>query len=458
MQLLERFAQRATAWAEKWMPDAFVFALGATLFVLLAALAVDPAMQAAPLDLVNAWGKGFWALIPFTLQMCMIVVGGYVLATAPPVLRLIRALASRAGSPKGAVLLVSLASMLSSLLNWGFSLTFSAMLARETARRVPRADYRALAAASFLGLGTVWAQGLSGSAALQMATPDAMPARLKEIASGGIPLTETIFRWQSIACVVIEILVVGALMWVVAPRDGRTAAELGVALGPDAPPPLPPPVTPGERAERSPLLLVPVALVGFIYLGLSVSSRGDTLVEHLNALDFNTINLFFLMLGALLHRTPASLVRAVNEGTPSIAGVLLQFPFYAGIFGVMTNTALSAHIAGLFVEVSNATFYPATIVLYSAVLGLFVPSGGSKWVIEAPYVLQAARELGVSDGWMVVTYDLGEAIANLMQPFWMLPILGLLGLRARDIMGYTWLVACVLLPLVLVLVTVFAPG
>ena len=155
MHLLERIAQRATSWAEKWMPDAFVFALGATLFVLVAALAVDPAMRAAPLDLVGAWGKGFWALIPFTLQMAMIVVGGYVLATAPPVLRLLRALARLAETPKGAVLLVALTSMLTSLLNWGFSLTFSAMLAREAARRVPRADYRALAAASFLGLGTV---------------------------------------------------------------------------------------------------------------------------------------------------------------------------------------------------------------------------------------------------------------------------------------------------------------
>ena len=175
------------------------------------------------------------------------------------------------------------------------------------------------------------------------------------------------------------------------------------------------------------------------------------------AVDFNTINLFFLVLGGLLHWTPASLMRAVKEATPSVSGVLLQFPFYAGIFGIMTTTTLSERVASLFVHAANATWYPAAIVLYSATLGLFVPSGGSKWVIEAPYVLQAARTLGVADGWMVVTYDLGEAIANLMQPFWMLPILALLGLRARDIMGYTWTVALVLVPVVVALVTLLRP-
>lgn len=456
---LARFAERATAWAERWMPDAFVFALGATLIVVAAAFAVDPAVRAAPETLVDAWGKGFWTLIPFTLQMAMIIVGGYVLASSPPVFRLIGRIAGLPRTARGAVLAVALAAMLSSLLNWGFSLIFSAILAREVARRVPRADYRALAASSFLGLGTVWAQGLSGSAALQMASPSSMPAKLQEIVGAPIPLTETIFRWQSMTCVVIEVIVVSVVMWMAAPdaSRARTAADLCVDLGPDTPPPLPAPKVPGERLEHSPLLLLPVVALGFLYLGRSVVTRADTLSGALNALDFNTINLFFLMTGALFHWTPASLMRAVKEATPAIWGVLLQFPFYAGIFGVMTGTTLSHAVAGLFVHTANATWYPAMIVLYSAVLGMFVPSGGSKWVIEAPYVLQAARELGVPDGWMVVTYDLGEALANLVQPFWMLPILALLGLRARDIMGYTWMVALVLLPLVVVLVTVFRP-
>jgi short-chain fatty acids transporter len=457
---LERFAQRATSVTERWMPDAFVFALAATIVVAVAALLVDPAARAAPLEVVDSWGEGFWTLIPFTLQMAMIIIGGYVLASSPPVFRLITWLAAKPSTGKGAVVLVGVVAMLSALLNWGFSLIVSAILAREVARRVRAADYRALGASAFLGLGTVWAQGLSGSAALQMARVSSMPARLVELVGGPIPLTETIFRWQSLVAVAIEIAFVSIVVWLYAPGEARAvpASKLGIDLGAGGRPVPPPPAGPGERIEQSPWLLVPVALIGAAYLVRTIAARSASVPDMLNALDLNTINLFLLIAGGLLHWTPASLMRAVRDATPATWGVLLQFPFYGGIFGIMTGTALSATLAGWFVRASTATLYPAMIVTYSAVLGIFVPSGGSKWVIEAPYVLQSAHALGVAGGWVVVTYDLGEAIANLLQPFWMLPTLALLGLKARDIMGYTYLVALVLFPLVLVLVTVLRPG
>lgn len=441
------------------MPDAYVFALAATAIVAAAAFFVDPAVRASPWRVVDGWGDGFWTLIPFTLQMAMIIVGGYVLASAPPVFRAISWLAGKPKTAKGAVVLVALVAMGSSLLNWGFSLIVSAILAREVARRMPAADYRALGASAFLGLGTVWAQGLSGSAALQMARVSSMPPRLAEIVGGPIPLTETIFRWQSLVAVAIEILVVCAVAWLYAPGEGRgrSAADLGITLTPLPSSDVPPASGPGERIERSPWLMVPFVVLGVLYLVRSIVGRSATPADMLNALDLNTVNLLLLTAGAILHRTPASMMRAVREATPATWGVLLQFPFYGGIFGIMTGTALSPAIAGLFVHVATATLYPAMIVVYSAVLGVFVPSGGSKWVIEAPYVLQSARVLGVADGWMVVTYDLGEAIANLLQPFWMLPTLALLGLKARDIMGYTYLVALVMFPLVLLLVTLLAP-
>ncbi len=442
------------------MPDAFVFALAATAVVAAAAFAIDPTTRAAPLKVVDAWGDGFWTLIPFTLQMAMIIIGGYVLASSPPVFRLITWIAARPTTAKGAVVLVAVVAMLSALLNWGFSLIVSAILAREVARRVTSVDYRALGASAFLGLGTVWAQGLSGSAALQMARASSMPPRLVELVGGPIPLTETIFRWQSLVAVAIEIVVVSVVVWLYAPAESRAvpAARLGINLGPAGRVPMPPPDGPGERIEQSPWLMWPVVLLGVVYLGHTIVARSASIPDMLNALDLNTINLFLLVAGALLHWTPASLMRAVRDATPATWGVLLQFPFYGGIFGIMTGTALSAALAGWFVRASTATLYPAMIVAYSAVLGIFVPSGGSKWVIEAPYVLQSAHALGVPGGWVVVTYDLGEAIANLLQPFWMLPTLALLGLKARDIMGYTYLVALVLFPLVLVLVTVLRPG
>jgi short-chain fatty acids transporter len=323
---------------------------------------------------------------------------------------------------------------------------------------VPGADYRALGASSFLGLGTVWAQGLSGSAALQMARASSMPPRLAQIV-GEIPLTGTIFRWQSLVCVATEIGVVAMTMWICAPGEGRgrTARSLGVDLGSGEVARLPKPATPGERLEHSPVLLLPIALAGLVYL-VRVASRASSASEALNTLDFNNVNLLFLMLGALLHWTPASLMRSMKEATPATWGVLLQFPFYAGIFGVMTATQLSERMAGVFVRASSTTLYPGMILIYSSVLGMFVPSGGAKWMIEAPYVLQSAQALHVSQGWMVIAYNLGEAIANLLQPFWMLPILALLGLKARDIMGYTYLIAVVLLPVALVLITVLRPG
>ncbi len=444
------------------MPDAFVFALAATVLCVLGAFVVDPTVRAAPSKVVLAWGNGFWDLTKFTLQMSMIIIGGYVLASSRPVAKAIRWLAGVPTTGPGAVWLVAMVAMGTSLFNWGFSLIVSALFAKAVARRRPDADYRALAAASFLGLGTVWAQGLSGSAALQMASAASMPKALAETIPP-IPLTETIFLPQSLICVLIELIVVGLVVYTAAPRGdrARSAADLGVELGPepDLSSPVADPATknPGERWENSPWLLLTVVLMGFGYLGVAIAAKATTPTDALNALDVNTVNLTLLLLGALFHRTPAALMQAVKEATPSVWGVLLQFPFYAGISGIMTGTALSHTIAKFFVSVSSPAAFPAIIVVYSAILGVFVPSGGSKWVIEAPYVLQAARELGVPAGWMVVTYDLGEAVANLVQPFWMLPILALLGLKARDIMGHTFLVATVVFPLVVVLVTVFRP-
>jgi short-chain fatty acids transporter len=177
----------------------------------------------------------------------------------------------------------------------------------------------------------------------------------------------------------------------------------------------------------------------------------------LAGLDLNTVNMILLLLALLLHWRPRRMVRAVFQGAPAASGVLLQFPFYGGIFGMIAFTGLSDRIAGWLVQASNQFFYPPLIALYSCVLGVFVPSGGSKWVIEAPYVLDAGHRLGVDPGWLVVVYDLGEASANLLQPFWMLPTLAILGLKARDVMGYTFAMFLVCFPVAIVTVTLLAP-
>ncbi len=249
-------------------------------------------------------------------------------------------------------------------------------------------------------------------------------------------------------------MIVTALVYAYAPSGprARTAEQMGISLGAsplDAEDP-PQKGTPGEWLEHVPVLNVLFVVLAGGYLVRYFVKSG----QGLNALNLNTVNLVFLTLGVALHGTPARLMRAVKEATPGIWGVLLQFPFYAGIAALIIKTHLNEHIAHFFVGISSKATYPAVVATYSAVLGVFVPSGGSKWVIEAPYVMQAAHDLHVHLGWMVAVYDLGEALANLVQPFWMLPILGLFGLRARDVMGYTFLVFLVLVPVVLVLVTV----
>jgi short-chain fatty acids transporter len=462
--VISKLALALTAWTERWIPDAFIFALGGTVLVFVAALGATPSTVT---QVVDAWGRGFWELIPFTLQMSLVIITGHVLASSPPMGRLIRVIAAMPSTPRGAVAMVTFFALASSWLNWGFSLIFSAVLAREVARRVEGVDYRALAAASFLGIGSIWAQGLSGSAALQMATPGALQPQIRDIVAHGgvvpggiITFRHTIFLWQSVVSVLVEVVVVTLVMWLATPPpgQGKTVKDLGIDLGPthgSAPTPFvvgaDPCVrpTPGQWLEHSPLLMWLIVAIGGTYLVRYFMQAG----EPLNALNLNILNLAFLLVGFLLHQTPARLMRAVQEATPAVWGVILQFPFYAGIAGIITTTHLNERVAGLFVAISTPASFPPLVAIYSAVLGVFVPSGGSKWVIEAPYVMDAAHTLHTHLGWVVSAYDLGEALANLVQPFWMLPILGMFKLSARDVMGYTFVVFLALVPVVLLLVT-----
>ncbi|HUO32284.1 MAG TPA: TIGR00366 family protein [Bryobacteraceae bacterium] len=454
--LIARTALALTSFTERWLPDAFIFALLATLAVVVAARV---ATSSPITQVVDAWGRGFWELIPFTMQMALIIITGHVLATSPPVGHLIRAVAGWPRSPRAAVATVALFALASAWINWGFSTIFSAVLGREMARRVPGVDYRALAAASVLGAGSIWAQGLSGSAALQMATPGAVQPQIRDIVAHGglvpgglIPFSHTIFLWQSFVSVALEIVVVTTVMWLAAPPAGRgrTARDMGIDLGDsELNATAAKHRTPGTWLEQSPILTWLIVGAGAAYLIRYFLQAG----EPLNAINLNILNFAFLMLGFLLHGTPARLMNAVQAATPAVWAVLLQFPFYAGIAGIITATHLNALLAEAFVRVSTHATFPPLVAMYSAVLGVFVPSGGSKWVIIAPYVMSAAHSLRVHLGWVVSSYDLGEALANLVQPFWMLPVLGLFRLSARDIMGYTFVVFLVLTPVVLILLT-----
>ncbi len=446
---LVRFGLALANWSERWFPDPLVFALAGVVVVYLIGIAA----RESPVDLAIQAGKGFWTLVVFTMQMVMIIVGGYVVASTPVAHRAIRGIAGLPKTPKGAVAAIALFSMLTSLLSWGFSLIVSGFFVREVAQRVKGLDYRAASAAGYLGVGTVWAMGLSSSSALLMATRTAIPPGLLGI-SGVIPLTQTIFLWQSILTTIVLIATSTTVAYLSAPsaENARTAEQCGIKFEP-ANPALEPRSKPGEWLEYSPVLSVLVALLlcGYLVNVFRTSPQGA-----LAALDLNTYNLIFITAGMLLQGNPKRFLRAVSECVPGAAGLLIQFPLYAMIFGMIVGTGLSDKASRLFASVSSHDTYALLVAAYSAVLGIFVPSGGSKWIIESPYVLQAAIANHVHLGWVVQIYNASEALPNLINPFYMLPLLGILKLRARDLVGYGVLQLTVQVPTVFFLCWLFA--
>ena len=446
---LARFGLSLANWSERWFPDPLVFAFIGIVFVFVTGLF----LKQSPAKLAVQGGKNFWTLVPFTMQMVMIIIGGYVVATTPLVSRLIRALSRLPKTGRGAVALIALFSMLTSLISWGLSLIFSGLLTRELAGRVKGMDYRAAGAASYLGLGATWALGLSSSAAMLMATKSAIPPALLTV-SGIIPLRQTLFLWQSIAMAAVLVVVSVLIAYFSAPsaENARTAADFGidVEVSNRADEPR---TKPGEWLEYSPLLSV---IVGAIIVWYLIDFFRSAPTGALAALDLNTYNLMFITLGLLLHWRPRRFIRSVADAVPATGGVLIQFPFYAVIFGMIVGTGISTWLADLFARVTTHETYPLLVALYSAVLGTFVPSGGSKWVIEAPYVLQAANLHHVHLGWVVQIYNAAEALPNLVNPFWMLPLMGILRLKARDLVGYTVLQMMVHIPIVFFLCWFFA--
>ena len=441
--LLARLGGALADFCERWFPDAFVFALAAIVVVFAGGLAIGvPAPK-----LAAEFGGGFWSLVNFTMQMALVIVGGFVVASSPPVARLTTRLASIPKTGRGAVAFVAAFAMLSSLLSWGLSLIFTGLLVREITRRLPRVDYRAIGAAADLGLGSVWALGLSSSAALLQATKSSIPASLLPI-TGVIPLTQTLFLWQNIVTAFVLIIISIFVAYFSAPNDDdarpmppapESNEEVFVAR------------TPGERAENSPILSIVIALLMFWYLGQQFVEKGG-----LAAVDLNNFNFAFLAAGLLLHWRPRSFLRAVGRSVPATAGVLIQFPFYGGIFGMISKTPIAEHLAQVFVHVTTKSTFPIVVAFYSAILGIFVPSGGGKWVIEAPYVMAAANAWQVHLGWTVQIYNAAEALPNLINPFWMLPLMGILGVKARDLAGYSILQLMFHAPIVLLLCWLFA--
>jgi short-chain fatty acids transporter len=434
--ILQKFALKVSDWSEKWFPDSYIFALLGVVIVAIAAIGIGASLQ----DVALSFGNGFWSLIPFTMQMCMLIVVGYVVSVSKPVELLIQKMAQIPTSGRNAIVLVATVSLFISLINWAMSTVLTALLVIALAKRKElNMDYRAAAAAAIIGMGATWALGISSSAAQLQANKASLPEPIYNL-TGVIPFTETIFLPQSLIMTAVLIIVSIAIAFWSAPKGDsiKTIDHFPIQFE-DEKTEVPVTKRPGDWLENSPILSILIVALGLIWMFNEFTKSNPILAIS----SLNTYNFIFLMLGIALHGTPRNFLNAVSKAVPAVSGVLIQFPLYGSIAFIMTSAmnaqdlSLSHYIAEFFVSIASKETFAIVMGIYSAILGFFIPSGGGKWIIEAPYVMQAAHDLKVHLGWSVQIYNAAEALPNLINPFFMLPMLGILKLKAKDVIGFT---------------------
>ncbi|WP_120966324.1 TIGR00366 family protein [Comamonas sp. lk] len=412
----------------KYLPDPFVFAIMLTLLTMVLAFAVE----SRPVNLVvEDWGKGFWSLLGFTTQMAVILVMGYVLAAAPVVNRFLNKIANHVHTPRQAIIVATIVGCVGSYLNWGFGLVIGGIMARKLALKVKGVHYPLIIASAYTGF-TMYSLGFSATIPVLISTK----GHAFESSMGLIPLTQTIFSAPILITslvVLIALPLLNAAMHpkqgekvveldpVVAAQDSKPAAGAGELLGDEK--------TLASRLNNSRVLSLLIGLCGMGYVGLHFYKGGN--------LDLNMINFFILFLGVLLLKTPLQYVEKVNEGVKTIGGIILQFPFYAGIMAIMHGSGLVESIAHVFVNISSADTLPLWGLVSSFVINFFAPSGGGHWVLQGPFMIDAAVKLGASQAQTAMSVMLGNGWNDLVQPFWILPALALSKLKLKDIMGYT---------------------
>ena len=418
--MLRALSRPATRMMERWLPDPFIFVLILTLVAAGAAMLFE---GQSPKAVLAMWGGGFWALLTFAMQMLLVLVTGFILASSPPVRAALSKIAGLAKSPGSAIVLVSVVSLAAAWLNWGFGLVVGAIFAKELARQV-KVDYRLLVAAAYSGF-IIWHGGLSGSIPLTISTP----GHFAEDQIGLISTSQTIFAGWNLAIVAALFIAMPLANRMMIPPAEETYL-IDPAMLDDRTPVAPSPaeMTPAERLENSRILMWLVGIPGLIWLALHFAGGGG--------INLNVINFLFLSLGITFHGTARSLLGALDEGVKGGAGIVIQFPFYAGIMAIMTSSGLAASMSAWFASISTAETLPFWSFISAGIVNIFVPSGGGQWAVQAPVMLPAAEALGADISRVAMGVAWGDAWTNMLQPFWALPMLGIAGLKARDIMGF----------------------
>ncbi|WP_040227402.1 short-chain fatty acid transporter [Bhargavaea cecembensis] len=418
MKTLTRFSN---ALMERFLPDPYIFVALLTLVVFLLGLGLT---DSGPLDMVVHWGDGFWGLLAFTMQMVIVLVAGHVLANSPVFKKLLSSLAGMAKSPGSAIILVTVVSIIASWINWGFGLVIGALFAKEIAKKVTNVDYRLLVASAYAGF-VVWHGGLGGSIPLSIATAD----HPFESIMGIVPTSQTIFAGYNLFIIAVLFITIPLLNRWMMPKPEDTVTVDPAKLEDPIEVEVPEKKTPASRMEDSVILSMLIGALGVVYLVNHFVRNGFDL-------NLNIVNLIFLILGIIFHGTPRRFLAAVANAVKTAGGIVIQFPFYAGIMGMMTASGLAAVISDAFVSISNEHTFHLFAFYAAGIVNFFVPSGGGQWAVQAPIMLDAAQSMGVDYAKTAMSIAWGDAWTNMIQPFWALPALAIAGLKAKDIMGY----------------------
>ena len=425
---------------ERWMPDAFLFAIILTFVVFVATMAV---VHVGPIEVLTYWAGagGFWNLLAFAMQMALIVVLGSALANAPVCANLLNKIAGLAHTPKQGIAVTVIVAGICMWLNWGFGLIAGVLLARAVARRVPNIDYRVLIASAYSVI-CMWHAGLSGSIPLQLTTPGAAYAMGYTLGGENIVVStgETIFFPLTLIWCAVVILACAGMM-ILAHPDAEHTISVDPSLLKEDKYQLPEKKVPADAIEQSKIIWILTLAMGFVYIIYYFYNIVATGGDVLSGLTLNVVNFIFLFLGILAHGNLRGYIDAIGEAASGAAGIILQFPFYAGIMGMMVGHPEDgqslAHVLSMaIVSVANDVTFPMFTFLSAGVVNFFVPSGGGQWAVQGPIMMPAASEMGLSAAQTGMAIAWGDCWTNLIQPFWALPALAVAGLSARDIMGY----------------------
>ncbi|NCD08797.1 MAG: short-chain fatty acid transporter [Negativicutes bacterium] len=404
---------------QKYLPGAFLLAIFLTFVTFLSGIFVTGKSVA---DMINYWGKGYSSLFTFGMQMVLVLLTGYVLALTTVAKNILDKVTDIPKTPKQALGLTALVSLISCYLNWGFGLVIGAILAKEMGKKVKGLHFPLLVAAAY---GGEIVRGPSSSIPLVAATPGNFMVKL------GVPLipvTETLYSsWN----ILLTIAIAAALFFVyfnMKAPDG-VMVEYVDKEAPKAAPKEKKDMTPAEKLEHSYLVNLLFGLLPLSYLALNFSKIGFNL-------NLNLVILIFLTAGLLLHRNPNAYLEAVGQAIGACRGIILQFPLYAGISGMIIGSGMIQVLSNAFVNISTPQTFPLFTFLSAGLANIFIPSGGGQWAIQGPIMMEAAQKLGADIPQTVMAFAWGDGWTNQIQPFWALPLLGVAGLGARDIMGY----------------------